>query len=306
MAVAKPQTIDALLAEARASLPGRCRPADLMAALERGALVVDTRPVDQRRRDGELAGAIVIDRNVLEWRLDPASPDRIPEVADHDREIVVVCNEGYSSSLVAATLQRLGLRRATDLEGGYQALLADGSVPHFNSDQRSDHARLILLCGLPGAGKTTLARRLAAALGAVRLCADEWMADLAIDLFDEDARERLELRFWALAQALLRVDRPVILESGFWQRADRDAKRLGGRALGAAVELRYLDAPIDELVRRVERRNAESPRPAATITRSHLEQWWALFDPPGPDELALFDPPLEGDWDPQSSGSNTS
>ena len=116
--------IDALLAEARRSLPRRPLPEELPGLLEHGALVVDLRPVEQRRRDGELDGAIVIDRNVLEWRLDPTSPHRIPEADDADREIVLVCNEGFSSSLAAATLQRLGLRRATDLAGGFQAVLA--------------------------------------------------------------------------------------------------------------------------------------------------------------------------------------
>jgi rhodanese-related sulfurtransferase len=89
-----------------------------------GALVVDTRPVDQRDRDGALPGAIVIDRNVLEWRLDPTCPYRLPVVGDPTRRIVIVCNEGYSSSLAAHTLQRLGLSRATDLVGGFQAWAA--------------------------------------------------------------------------------------------------------------------------------------------------------------------------------------
>ncbi len=86
-------------------------------------MLVDIRPVEQRERDGALEGAIVIERNVLEWRLDPTSPHRIPEASDADREIVVVCNEGYQSSLAAATLQQLGLRNATDLDGGYQAVV---------------------------------------------------------------------------------------------------------------------------------------------------------------------------------------
>ena len=116
--------IDALLAQARASLPRRVPASELDAALARGALVVDTRPVEQRQRDGELPGSVVVDRNVVEWRLDPTSPHRLPEVDGDDVEIIVVCNEGYSSSLVAATLQQLGLRRATDLEGGFQAWLA--------------------------------------------------------------------------------------------------------------------------------------------------------------------------------------
>ena len=116
--------IDRLLADARAGLPPRPTPAELPALLEAGALIVDIRPIEQRQRDGELPGAVVIDRNVLEWRLDPTSPDRIPGADDPDRTIVLVCNEGYASSLAAATLQQLGLRGATDLDGGYQAVLA--------------------------------------------------------------------------------------------------------------------------------------------------------------------------------------
>jgi rhodanese-related sulfurtransferase len=112
--------IDDLLAYARRDLD-RVGPADLDAEMAAGALVVDTRPVEQRRRDGELPGAVVIDRNVLEWRLDPTCPHRIPEASGPERRIIVVCNEGYSSSLAAATLRQLGLGRATDLAGGFQA-----------------------------------------------------------------------------------------------------------------------------------------------------------------------------------------
>ena len=119
--------IDRLLAEARATLD-RVTPAGLAAEVAAGALVVDIRPVEQRRRDGELAGAVVVDRNVLEWRLDPTSRHRLPEAGDPDRRVIVVCDEGYSSSLAAATLQRLGLRRATDLVGGFQALLRAGGT----------------------------------------------------------------------------------------------------------------------------------------------------------------------------------
>lgn len=115
--------IDQLLEQARARLPHRPTAEELPEVFGRGALVVDIRPVAQRERDGELPGAVVVDRNVLEWRLDPTSPNRIAEATDHDREIVIVCNEGYASSLAAATLQQLGLRRATDLAGGFQAVL---------------------------------------------------------------------------------------------------------------------------------------------------------------------------------------
>lgn len=108
-----------------------CRPgpAHLPALRARNALIVDIRPLEQRQRDGELPGALVVDRNVLEWRLDPTSPDRLPEASDPDTEVVLVCDEGYASSLAAATLQQLGLRRATDLAGGFQALLAAQSRP---------------------------------------------------------------------------------------------------------------------------------------------------------------------------------
>jgi rhodanese-related sulfurtransferase len=109
-----------LLAECRLGLDRVAAP-DLPAELAAGALLVDTRPRDQRERDGELPGAVVVERNVLEWRLDPTSPDRIPEATSADVRVIVVCDEGYASSLAAHTLRRLGLHRATDLAGGYQA-----------------------------------------------------------------------------------------------------------------------------------------------------------------------------------------
>jgi rhodanese-related sulfurtransferase len=116
------RTIDELLSAARARLD-RVLPAQIAAEREAGALFIDIRPVEQRTRDGDFPGAIVVDRNVLEWRLDPASAHRIPETA-YDRRVVVLCNEGYASSLAAVTLRDLGLSRATDLDGGYQAWLA--------------------------------------------------------------------------------------------------------------------------------------------------------------------------------------
>jgi len=112
-----------MLEVARARLD-RVKVGDLPAERARGALVVDIRPIEQRERDGELPGALVIERNVLEWRLDPASDACIDQVDGYDTRIVLVCNEGYATSLAAATLQDLGLHRATDLVGGYQALLA--------------------------------------------------------------------------------------------------------------------------------------------------------------------------------------
>ncbi|GAB3943924.1 rhodanese-like domain-containing protein [Micromonospora vulcania] len=117
--------IDALLEQARAGLH-RLTPQLTVEAVRGGALLIDTRTDAQRREQGDLPGAIVIDRTVLEWRLDPASAWRIPEATGYDREIVLVCRQGYSSSLAAASLQTLGLRRATDMIGGVDAWLAAG------------------------------------------------------------------------------------------------------------------------------------------------------------------------------------
>ncbi|GIG91923.1 sulfurtransferase [Plantactinospora endophytica] len=110
----------ALLARARAGVH-RLTPLETLAAGRRGALLVDTRTDPQRTEQGELPGALVIDRTVLEWRLDPASGSRIPEAVGYDIEIVVICRQGYSSSLAAASLRGLGLWRATDLVGGFEA-----------------------------------------------------------------------------------------------------------------------------------------------------------------------------------------
>lgn len=113
-------SIDDILTMARARLD-RVEPEDLEREQRDGALIVDIRPIEQRQRDGELPGAIVIDRNVLEWRLDPSCQHHISNINTYDVRIVIVCNEGYSSSLAAALLHDLGLKQATDLVGGYQA-----------------------------------------------------------------------------------------------------------------------------------------------------------------------------------------
>jgi rhodanese-related sulfurtransferase len=117
--------IDAVLAASREGVR-RLTPEEVREAGARGALVVDTRTEAQRRRQGELPGALVIDRTVLEWRLDPASDARIPEATGYDREVVVVCRQGFSSSLAAASLRAVGLHRATDLAGGVEAWIAAG------------------------------------------------------------------------------------------------------------------------------------------------------------------------------------
>ena len=124
-----PAGVEQLLAEARARLE-RIAPEDLASSVAAGALLIDIRPAANRLAEGELPGAIVIERNVLEWRLDPTSAHRIAEAADPDRPVVLVCNEGYQSSLAAAALQDLGRRQATDLIGGYRAWqAANGAAP---------------------------------------------------------------------------------------------------------------------------------------------------------------------------------
>src|SRR5512140_3079135 len=117
----------------------------------------------------------------------------------------------------------------------------------MTEDTRSQ-PRLVLLCGLPASGKTTLARELADSYGAVRLNPDEWELALGIDPFDARFQARLEAEFSRLAERLLALGTSVILEWGFWARSERDEKRELGRSLGAAVELRFLDVPHDELV----------------------------------------------------------
>src|SRR5687767_859732 len=116
------RTIDDLLAEARSRI-SRLDPLAAAKAVEAGAALIDIRPEFQRRADGEIPGAFVIDRNVLEWRLDPASAHRLPDLAKRDRLIIVLCNEGYSSSLAAATLREFGLQTA-DVIGGFGAWAA--------------------------------------------------------------------------------------------------------------------------------------------------------------------------------------
>ena len=127
MTTARPpgaRTIDQLLAEARSRLD-RVSPQQAMAARRAGGLIVDIRPAAQRAAEGEVPGTLVIERNVLEWRFDPASAARLPQ-AGYDLRVIVMCSEGYTSSLAAAALQDLGLRNATDLDGGFRAWAAAG------------------------------------------------------------------------------------------------------------------------------------------------------------------------------------
>jgi predicted kinase len=159
------------------------------------------------------------------------------------------------------------------------------------SEQRTVQGRLIIVCGLPGSGKTTLARALAGRLGAVRFAPDEWMDALSIDIYDEKKRAQIEALQWKFAQELLALGLAVIIEWGTWGRSERDALRLGARALGAAVELHYLSAPVDVLFDRIQRRGMENP----AIEREDVLRWNEMFQAPTLEETALFDEPVIAD-----------
>ena len=119
------RTIDDLLAEARARIV-RVTPHEAAARIAAGAHLVDIRPAAQRAREGEVPGSLIVERNVLEWRFDPASDARLPEATGYDVDVIVLCSEGYTSSLAADALRSLGLTRASDVVGGFQAWAAAG------------------------------------------------------------------------------------------------------------------------------------------------------------------------------------
>lgn len=144
---------------------------------------------------------------------------------------------------------------------------------------------LIIVCGLPGSGKTTHAKQLESTLRAIRFCPDEWMTALSIDIYDEAARAKIEGLQWKLTQELLVHGVNVIIEWGTWRRSERDTLRVGARALGAAAELHYLSASADVLFERIRRRGMENP----PITREALLRWIDNFQIPTAEEMALFD-----------------
>lgn len=150
-------------------------------------------------------------------------------------------------------------------------------------------ATLHLVVGLPGAGKTTLARRLERELDALRLCPDEWIATLYGNAPPQPildaARDPVEQLQWALAARALQLGVNVILEFGFWSRGEREQFRARAATLGAASEIHALVLPEDELWARLSRRNAEAPPGTFAITREQLAKWYKVFEPPVPDEL---------------------
>ncbi len=152
-------------------------------------------------------------------------------------------------------------------------------------EKSGSSARLIIVCGLRGSGKTTHAKRLESTLPAIRFSRDEWMYALSLDIYDEGARAKIEALQWKLARKLLVLGLTVIIEWGTWDRSERNTLRLEARAVGAAVELHYLTAPVDVLFERVQQRGTENP----PIERDVLLRWVEMFQVPTTEEMALFD-----------------
>lgn len=161
-------------------------------------------------------------------------------------------------------------------------------VDSYGMEPAARGPRLIVVCGLPGSGKTTVAKALETRLRAVRLSADEWLDALSIDLYDEEKRAQVEALQWTFGQELLERGLIVIIEWGSWTRAERDALRVKARSLRAAVELHYLAAPADDLFARIQSRSREKP----PIERDDISRWLELFEEPTPEEMVLFDEPL--------------
>lgn len=149
--------------------------------------------------------------------------------------------------------------------------------------------RLIIVCGLPGTGKTTFASALARD-GGVRFAPDDWMEALGIDLWDHESRDRVEALQWDIARQVLVSGGTAIIEWGTWGRAERGRLREEARALGAGVELVYLAAPPEVLFERVSARGRENP----PITLEDIREWAAAFEVPGDEEWALYDRPGKG------------
>ena len=146
-------------------------------------------------------------------------------------------------------------------------------------------ATLFIICGLPGAGKTTLAKTIETSLSAVRMSADDWMTALSINLHAEEQRAKIEALQWELAKRLLSLGQNVVIEWGAWGKSERDEFRTQAHALGARVELYYLSASLQELFARIQQRNLEDP----PIEWAKLQEWAGIFQAPTPAEMKLFD-----------------
>lgn len=169
-----------------------------------------------------------------------------------------------------------------------------GDRARMADERGGTRGRLVIVAGLPGAGKTTLAVRVAAALSAARMCPDDWMRSAGLDLWDSHARDVIEGTQHAIALELLRAGRNVVIEFGSWTRDERDRLRDSARDTGAAVELRYVTAPTDELWQRLADRGNDTRFGARAVDEAELAAWASLFEVPTADEFAEYDPPFGG------------
>lgn len=148
---------------------------------------------------------------------------------------------------------------------------------------------LTLFCGLPGSGKTTLAKRLERDGRGIRLCTDDWQAEIGVGYADVDFHERLQPVLYRHALELLRHGTDVILEDGLWRRVERTQKFADARAAGARIELHVFDVPVETLWSRLQGRNDDALVGAFPMTRQELDFAWSVFEPPTPDELSAVD-----------------
>jgi predicted kinase len=159
----------------------------------------------------------------------------------------------------------------------------------MDADATRSCGRLVVITGLPGSGKTTLATVLAASMSACRMCPDDWMMASGINLWDEPVRAQIEAFQLTLSLDLLRAGNNVVIEWGVWTREERDALRDAARSIGASVELHYLSAETEELWRRIVARDLEGHWGSRSIRRDELDEWVRIYQPPTDDELATYD-----------------
>ncbi len=159
----------------------------------------------------------------------------------------------------------------------------------MGADGTTACGRLVVVTGLPGSGKTTLATSLADSMPARRMCPDDWMMASGIDLWDGSARAQIEEFQLTLSLDLLRAGQHVVIEWGVWTRAERDALRDAARSVGAAVELRYVSADTDELWRRIVARDLEGRWGSRSIQRHELDGWVETYEPPTVEEMDSYD-----------------
>jgi predicted kinase len=162
------------------------------------------------------------------------------------------------------------------------------AIRKYHAPQNSQPT-LTLFCGLPGTGKTTLAKRLEQTGKGIRICTDDWQELLGIDHSNEEFHEKLQARLYELALALLRSGQDVILEDGLWQKSERSQKLADAKRSNARTEMYFFDLTFDEIWRRLEYRNDNLAYGAVPITRQQLESYWEIFQRPDEHELRLFD-----------------